>query len=114
LLGHGIYDFNHDKAEYTANVKKELDELAAFGKAHKKLIAFTDTGSQQLPFDNWFTTVLWPAIRRYPLCYVLFWRNAWDNPKETYAAHPGSNTEVDFQKFYRYKRTLFIKDIQDK
>lgn len=107
LLGIDIYDFAHDREAYTRNMKSELDVLARVGRQHKKLIALTETGCQELPFSDWFTQTLWPAIKDYPLSYVLLWRNAWDNPKELYVSYEGHKTEADFKAFC--KKMIMIK-----
>ena len=58
--------------------------------------------------------MFWPAVKDYPISYVLFWRNAWDNHKETYMAYPGGPMEQDFRTFAGYGRTLFVNDISKK
>ena len=64
-----------------------------------------------MPDSTWFTQTLLPVIKEYPICYVLLWRNAWDNPTENYIAAPSKVSEQDFKKFYENKKTLFVKDI---
>lgn len=112
LVGIDIYDFNNDAKAYSANVDKGLSMVCAFAKAHKKLAALTETGCQTLPQPQWFTQTLWPAISRYPISYVLLWRNAWDKPKELYVSYKGHATEPDFKRFADEPRTLFINDIK--
>uniref|UniRef100_A0AB33JFQ0 Glycosyl hydrolase n=1 Tax=Prevotella sp. GTC17262 TaxID=3236797 RepID=A0AB33JFQ0_9BACT len=112
VLGIDIYEFDKDNAKYQQSVKQCLDELTALGKQENKIIAFTETGCQGLPYADWFTQTLWPAIKNYPISYVLFWRNAWDNSKECYMASPGHATEKDFKAFYKMKKTLFVNDIK--
>ena len=113
MLGTDIYDFDGDTAKYQKNLTQELDRLQQLGASHHKLIALTETGAQQLPQKDWFTKVLWPVASRYPIAYILFWRNAWDNPKETYMAYPGHSTEPDFRTFAAYPNTLFVNDIKN-
>lgn len=111
LLGVDLYDFNHDNDAYASQVRNALTVLTEAGRQTRKLIAFSETGQQQLPEPHWFTSVLWPAISAYPITYVLFWRNAWDNPKETYVPYRDHATESDFKAFARLPRTLFLNDI---
>ena len=114
LMGVDIYDFEADNDKYRANIARELSRLQQIGRQHRKLIALTETGAQQLPDSTWFTQVFWPAVKDYPISYVLFWRNAWDNHKETYMAYPGGPMEQDFRTFAGYGRTLFVNDINAK
>lgn len=113
LLGIDIYDFEHNNDKYTANVKHDLTELTRIGKEHDKLIALTETGAQRIPDPNWFTQVFWEAVKDFPISYTLWWRNAWDTPKEIYMSAPGHPTEPDFRKFAKQKKTLFVKDIKN-
>ena len=113
MLGIDIYEFDKDNAKYTELTKSSLAEISAIAEKHNKIMAYTETGCQQLPYSDWFTTVLWPAIEDFKMSYVLFWRNAWDQPKETYMASPGQPTEEDFKLLFNEKKSLFVNDIKD-
>lgn len=112
IVGIDIYDFDNDAEAYTQNVREGLDMVTQFARRHHKIAAFTETGSQQLPQEEWFSKTLWSVVSNYRISYVLFWRNAWDNEKELYVAYPGHPTEKDFKKFATHKKTLFVKDIK--
>lgn len=112
IIGVDIYEFDKDNSKYQKDLKYDLDNLERIAKENDKIMALTETGCQKMPYDDWFTTVLWSVVENYKLSYVLFWRNAWDNPKEAYIAYPGSNVEKDFKKLYNYKRSLFLNDIK--
>lgn len=113
VLGVDVYDFNHDNATYQHNVEHDLADLQRIGSREGKFIALTETGAQTLPDANWFTQVFWPAASKYAISYVLFWRNAWDNPKELYMSAPGHPTEADFRRFAKKRKTLFVNDIKN-
>ena len=112
LLGIDIYQREPDNAQYAGWLHKELSVVKAVGEKHKKLIALTETGYNDVPDSTWFTKTLLPAIKQYPICYVLLWRNAWDNPTENYIAAPGKVSENDFKRFYDDPVTLFARDIE--
>lgn len=112
LMGFDLYDFDADNAKYQTGLKRELDRLVKICKEHKKIAAITETGAQQLPDKEWFTKVFWPVAKNYSVSYVLFWRNAWDNHKETYLPYPGSESAPDFKKFTGEDRVLLVKDIK--
>src|SRR5574344_421007 len=78
-----------------------------------KIICLAETGYQNVPDSTWFTTKLMPVADKYPISYLLLWRNAWDKPKENFGPAPGKSCVADFLKFYKAKKTLFIKDIKD-
>ncbi len=111
LLGIDIYQRKPDNAQYQRWLRSELDVMKQVGAKHRKLIAVTETGYNNVPDSTWFTQVLLPVLREYPLCYVLLWRNAWDKPEENYMAAPGKPSEEDFRRFHADETTLFVKDI---
>lgn len=114
LVGIDIYNFDHNAEAYKKNVADGMKLITTFARKHHKLAAFTETGSPGLDDATWFTQTLMPLIQNYDICYVLFWRNAYNNKKEIYVAYPGQSSEKDFIKFYQLKRTLFLQDINKK
>lgn len=111
LIGIDIYQREPNNAQYQGWLRSELDVVKKVGENRKKLIALTETGYNNVPDSTWFTQTLLPVLKEYPICYVLLWRNAWDNPTENYIAAPGKTSEQDFKKFYADPKTLFVKDI---
>lgn len=111
LLGIDVYQRTPDNAQYQGWLRTELNVVKQVGESHKKLIALTETGYQNVSDPTWFTQTLLPVLKEYPLCYVLLWRNAWDMPEENYVAAPGKPTEQDFKRFYEDKHTLFVKSL---
>ena len=51
-----------------------------------------------------------PFAEKYPVSYVLFWRNARERENHFYAPYPGHASEADFVKFYESPKTLFLND----
>ena len=111
LIGIDIYQREPNNAQYQGWLRSELDVVKKVGENRKKLIALTETGYNNVPDSTWFTQTLLPVLKEYPICYVLLWRNAWDNPTENYIAALGKTSEQDFKKFYADPKTLFVKDI---
>ena len=97
------------------NYKNSLDvnikTLCEIAKQHDVVPALTETGMESLGMENWWTEVLASVLDKYPVAYVLLWRNAHDKPGHFYMPYPGQKTVSNFVKFYNDKRTLFIKDI---
>lgn len=111
IMGTDIYQYSTDEA-YIKDVQTTFDFIQKLAVAHRKLIAFTETGYQAIPQSEWWTKVLLPAIQHYPISYLLVWRNAWDKKDHYFAPYPGDKSAADFRKFYQNKRTLFAKDVQ--
>ena len=76
--------------------------------------AYTETGYEAVPDSIWWTQTLLPIIEKYPVSYVLVWRNAREKVNHYYAPYPGQVSADDFMKFYANERTLFLNDINKK
>lgn len=91
-----------------------MDQVA---KEQNKVMAFAETGYEQIPYDKWWTDTLMKAIGDYKISYVLVWRNhGWNeyvNPPHMhyYAPYKGHPNEKDFVDFHNLERVLFEKDV---
>lgn len=119
VLSFDLYQFkNQDKSTFTTAVQNNLAILSKIAKERGKLSAFAETGYEAIPDANWWTGTLWPAIKDYPLSYVLVWRNAGYMPSmkkmHYYAPFEGQVSAPDFKQFYQNKRMLFEKALGTK
>jgi mannan endo-1,4-beta-mannosidase len=78
--------------------------------AKKKLNALSETGERSGK-DDWWSTVLLPIVGKYPVGYVLTWRNTY-NEKFLKMENPPKPFPDDFLIFYNSPKSLFLKDIQ--
>lgn len=115
LLGMDDYgDFGRDgKYDLDAGLKK-LKIFSDLAIKKNKLAAFTETGLESIPNENWWTEVLLKTLKtdNLQLAYVLVWRNDVTSPTHYYAPFPGQVSEKDFMKFYNDPFTLFEKDLK--
>ncbi len=114
LIGVDVYEFDNNDANYQKNLREMLDVMMQASEKVNKMVALTETGCRGISQKkDWFTKTLWPVIQDYKLSYVLFWRNAWDNPQaEAYLPGVKDGAIVkDFKKFYQEPKVLFAKDI---
>ncbi len=113
LLGLDTYHRDNEKGieAYQNTLNTILSFLTEEGKRRNKPIALTETGLEAIPIADWWTEVLLPTIEKYPISYVLLWRNARERPNHYYAPYPGQKSADDFVKFYNNPKTLFVKDI---
>lgn len=112
LLGLDIYQNGADGLQqYAELLDRKLAELTALGESAGLPVALTETGLESLPVTDWWTGVLWPVIEKYPICYVLTWRNAWDRENHFYAPYPGQLSADDFADFASLPRVALLDDM---
>ncbi|MDR1652085.1 MAG: glycoside hydrolase family 26 protein [Prevotellaceae bacterium] len=111
ILGCDQYMFGN-RDEYIAKVNADLTAITALGKARNKPVAFTETGYEAIPDSLWWTETLLPLVKKYPISYLVVWRNACEQPNHFYAPFPGQISAPDFVKFYEDERTVFLRDMK--
>ena len=91
-------------------MKNALDITKAFADEHGKLMAITETGYEGVKDAKWWTQVLYPVMKDYPVSYVLVWRNACDAHMQHhfYAPFPEHESAEDFKTFSALDRMMFI------
>ncbi len=91
----------------------ELDTALGFitmeAVSRNKLTALSETGERR-GMNNWWTSVLLPVVSKYPVCYVLTWRDAYKT-KFSVSGNPVESFTEDFKKFYDSPRTVFLKEV---
>ena len=97
--------------KYTEQLEILLTTLCCVAEKHGKVPAITETGYESVKCDNWWTAYLQPAGDKFPIAYVLTWRNAHDKPGHLYAPYPGQQSAEDFVAFYNADKTLFVQDL---
>ncbi len=108
----GVDAYQHeDRQAYIDNLDRLLRIMTDVSKAHGKAMAVTETGYESIPDSVWWTKTLMPVIGKYPISYVLVWRNAHNKSGHFYAPYPGHASEADFKAFYNDRRTLFAGDM---
>lgn len=111
MIGVDAYQFDRDA--YVKSLDNALAIISQVSKAHQKAMAVTETGYETIPDSVWWTQTLMPVIEKYPISYVLVWRNAREKKNHFYAPYPGQVSADDFVKFYDDPRTLFAGDMKN-
>lgn len=109
----GFDSYQSDRQKYMDEMENTLTILSQIGKEHHKPIAITETGFEALPDATWWTETLFPVISKYPISYVLVWRNARERENHYYAPYPGQVSANDFVNFYKHPKTLFTSDVMN-
>ncbi|MCO6176042.1 glycoside hydrolase family 26 protein [Flavobacterium sp. NRK F10] len=111
------YDDPTTSTAYVDKCRKQFKIMNEFALKHNKIMAFAETGFEQIPYENWWTDTLIKAIGNYKISYVLVWRNhGWlehEQKMHYYAPYKGQSTEKDFKKFYELPNTFFQKEITE-
>lgn len=110
VIGFDTYQFDRDV--YLEGMERMLSILDSIGTSHDKVIAVTETGYEGIPDPQWWTSTLLPVVEKYPVAYLLVWRNARERTTHYYAPYPGHGSAGNFVEFYNHPKTLFASDIQ--
>ena len=90
-----------------------LRTVVEIAESKNKIAAFSETGLEKVPIDDWFTNILLEGIKSDDIgkriAYVMVWRNAW--PHHHYAPYPGHTSAPDFIKFRNDPFTIFEEDL---
>ena len=93
----------------------ELDTALGFvtkeAISRNKLTALSETGERR-GMNNWWSSVLLPVVSKYPVGYVLTWRDAY-HTKLSVSGNPVQSFIEDFKDFYNSPRTLFLKEVSE-
>ena len=114
ILGTDIYEYvGKDGLEaagirYIGQVREMLSTLETLSKERSKLMCLSETGLEGLVDPHWWTGCLYPAVKDFPVCYVLTWRNAHDKPGHFYAPWKGFSGEDDFKAFSEKEDIVMI------
>ena len=115
LMGLDLYEFigtdgfGESGARFANELKRCLTFMNVLATDHHKLMCLSETGLEGIPDPQWWTGVLYPAIKDFPIAYVLTWRNAWDKPGHFYAGWDGFANAPDFKAFSELDPIVFLE-----
>lgn len=109
VIGFDTYQFDRDV--FLEGLERLLAITDTIARVHHKVVAVTEAGYEGIPDARWWTGTLLPALEKYPVAYVLVWRNAREKVTHFYAPYPGHASAEDFTEFYRHPKTLFAGDV---
>lgn len=95
----------------------KLGIMATLAENHQKIAAFTETGFEAIPNENYWTQMLLSTLNAASaerrIAYVLVWRNAYHASKAEhyYAPYPGQKSAKDFVAFSRDERMCFQNNL---
>ncbi len=100
--------------EVVGNQLKILNKVAV---ERNKPAALAETGYEAIPDTTWWTGTLYPLLKKYPLAFVLVWRNHGfmqsTGKMHHYAPYPGHSSANDFKKLSTYSDIFFEKRLRE-
>ena len=109
IIGLDAYQQRNGEQAFVDQLKKDFTTICQLAREGKRMVALTECGFQNLPDPTWWTRVLLPQLKPWPLSYVLVWRNA--NQRQYFAPALGTKDAEDFRQMVKDKRILMLKDI---
>jgi hypothetical protein len=110
LIGLDAYQQPNGEEAFISTLNRDLAVLTSFAAEKGKLLALTECGYQNIPDSTWWTRVLQPQVVKYPLSYLLVWRNG--NYGHYFAPSPSTKDAPDFRRMVEDKKILMLKDIE--
>ncbi len=105
------YEQNKGRENFIVSMEAQLGILTEVAKSKNKICAIAETGYEAVQDKTWWTNTLYPLIVKYPIAYVLVWRNqgymATSKKMHYYAPYPGQISSADFKKFYQLPKVVF-------
>lgn len=101
IIGTDCYHFGAEDGteDYLNRAHRQLSAAAALAERHHKRLALTETGNEGICCKHWYTRMLLPLCKQYPIEYVLVWRNAWDIDTHYYLPYRNHPEQSDFIQF---------------
>lgn len=97
------------KEDFTAQLDQNLQMLCQYANERGKVAALTECGLKNLTDPTWWTSTLQPVVDKYPISYLLVWRNY---KEEWFGPSPSKPDAPYFRDFYKADKTLFLGDIK--
>lgn len=114
ILGVDCYQSDKENTDkFIQQLDHSLKVITEEAQIRGKIAILSETGFSKIPMNEWWTSVLWKTIEKYPIAYVLLWRNAVEKPDHYFVPYPGQISSQDFVKFKNEKRSLFQQDIKN-
>ena len=97
------------REDFMSQLDPNLDMLTKFAEKNGKIAALTECGLKNLTEPDWWTTALLSVVEKYPISYLLVWRNY---KEEWFGPSPSKPDAVYFKEFYNSEKTLFLEEIK--
>ena len=99
---------------YKNEMSENLEILSSYAQKSGKLPIVAETGMESVFYTEYFTQIVYPLISKYPISWILFWRNAWDEKlaNHYYLPYKGHPAADDFKEFTDKDNILLLNDLR--
>ena len=97
------------RADFMSQLDANLDMLTKFAEKNRKIAALTECGLKNLMEPDWWTSALQPVVEKYPISYLLVWRNY---KEEWFGPSPSKPDAKYFVEYYNAENSLFLNEIK--
>jgi hypothetical protein len=97
------------REDFMAQLGPNLEMLTKFAEKNGKIAALTECGLKNLTEPDWWTAALLAVVEKYPISYLLVWRNY---KEEWFGPSPAKPDAEYFREFYKSEKTLFLEEIK--
>jgi mannan endo-1,4-beta-mannosidase len=114
IIGFDAYAFGTESKGlnvYKQKMNTGLSIVTKYAAQSGKIPVMAETGMEGIKVNDYFTRVLLPIIQPYNISYILFWRNAFNNPGHFYVPYAGHASAADFKRFTENKKILMNKNM---
>ena len=114
ILGFDTYAFGTGRKDidlYKQKMTAGLSIVTKYAAKTGKIPVMAETGMEGIKLTDYFTRILLPTIQPYKISYILFWRNAFNNPNHFYVPYAGHASAADFKKFTDTPGIILNKEI---
>ncbi len=116
ILGYDNYQGgNTANAQFESSLDKGLTILESIAEKKSKVAALTEFGYNKIPDSTWWTNVLYKAVEKHNIAYMLAWRNAGkkaNGETEFYTPYKGHVSAADFKKFAALPKIIFQNKVK--
>ncbi|MDR0413537.1 MAG: glycoside hydrolase family 26 protein [Dysgonamonadaceae bacterium] len=114
IVGSEVYfslDTDPDGKVFKQDLERNLAVITAFSKRNQKIPSLTETGLEGIKVFNFFSDYVYPIVTKYPISYMLFWKNTRNSNMDYFIPVPGHPACEDFIYFVNQPEILTCTNI---
>jgi hypothetical protein len=96
---------------FKQDLERNLAVITAFSKKNQKISSVTETGLEGIKVFNFFSDYVYPIVTKYPVSYMLFWKNTHNSNVHYFIPVPGHPACDDFIYFVNKPDILTCENI---